>query len=298
MWPVILQIGPLTIYSFGTMAALACLAAGWVTEKEMRRRGLPGDVAWSIAVWGTLIGFLASAVWYFFQHHFIDLLTHPLGTAAAGIGSMAESFRAAQGNLVQRLLATFAGCGSGFVWYGGFIGGTLAVTWIIRRHQLPWLKTVDCLAPALALAHGIGRIGCQLAGDGDWGVPSDLPWAMAYPNAIVGWHDQHGNPYPPEFRVHPTPIYEMLAYFAVFAVLWRMRKRPHADGALLWWYLVLSSAARFVIEFWRINPPVAFGLTVAQLTSLLLIAIGALALVVTRGAVEATAAGVPQPARR
>jgi phosphatidylglycerol:prolipoprotein diacylglycerol transferase len=100
---------------------------------------------------------------------------------------------------------------------------------------------------------------------------------MAYPAAITGW------PYPPGVYVHPTPVYEMLAYFAVFGILWSIRKRPHADGALLWWYLVLACGARFIIEFWRINPTVAFGLSAAQLTSLGLIAIGASMLVARRG---------------
>ena len=92
--------------------------------------------------------------------------------------------------------------GSGFVFYGGLIGGFIAVSWTIRRHGLPWLQTVDCIAPGLVLAQGIGRIGCQLAGDGDWGSETTLPWGMAYPNAIVGW------PYPPGVRVHPAPLYE------------------------------------------------------------------------------------------
>jgi phosphatidylglycerol:prolipoprotein diacylglycerol transferase len=159
--------------------------------------------------------------------------------------------------------------GSGFVWYGGFVGGALAVSWVIRRNRLPWLITVDCIAPALALGHAIGRIGCQLAGDGDWGIVSDLPWAMAYPNAIIGW------PYPAGVRVHPTPLYECLAYAGVFGILWSLRKRPRPDGTLFWLYLLLAPAARFGIEFVRTNPPVLAGLSQAQLFSLALVAIGA-----------------------
>jgi phosphatidylglycerol:prolipoprotein diacylglycerol transferase len=120
----------------------------------------------------------------------------------------------------------------------------------------------------MAIAHAIGRIGCQLAGDGDWGKESTLPWAMAYPNAIIGWD------YPAGVRVHPTPIYEMILYTLVFAFLWSRRKRPHPDGSLFWQYLILAPAARFAVEFVRINRPYLFGLTQAQLFSLLLIAIG------------------------
>jgi phosphatidylglycerol:prolipoprotein diacylglycerol transferase len=126
------------------------------------------------------------------------------------------------------------------------------------------------------LAHGIGRIGCQLAGDGDWGRETALPWGMAYPNAIVGWH------YPPGVRVHPTPLYELLAYSLIFLFLWSIRTRQHANGTLFWWYLVLAPAARFMVEFVRINPRTVFGLTEAQAISLALMAVGAWRLVATR----------------
>jgi phosphatidylglycerol---prolipoprotein diacylglyceryl transferase len=180
--------------------------------------------------------------------------------------------------------------GSGFVWYGGLIGGTLGVSYIIRRQGLSWLMVVDCIAPALAIGQAIGRIGCQLSGDGDWGAVSDVPWAMTYPYAIVGW------PYPEGVRVHPTPVYEMLAYIGVFAILWSMRKRPLADGTIFWWYLLLAPACRFIIEFWRINPPMAFGLSAAQLFSLLLMAVGACGLVAQRGrAPEARPGVAPAP---
>jgi phosphatidylglycerol:prolipoprotein diacylglycerol transferase len=172
------------------------------------------------------------------------------------------------------------------------VGGTAAVSWVIRRQRLPWLTVVDCIAPSLALAHGIGRIGCQLAGDGDWGSVSEVPWAMAYPEAIVGW------PYPPGVRVHPTPVYEMIAYFAVFGVLWSMRTRPHTEGAIFWWYLVMASGARFLIEFYRINPVVALGLSAAQWFSLLLVAIGAWRLWATRGAPRTHSQPLAEPARR
>jgi phosphatidylglycerol:prolipoprotein diacylglycerol transferase len=300
VWPVILQLGPLTIYSFGAMAALACIAAASVIEREMNRRGLPGEIAWSMAIWATFVGFVTSALWYYAQQHFWELLDQPFATLLASLSAMADHFRTAPGSLPRRLASTLAGLGSGFVWYGGLIGGTLTVAWVIHRYRLPWWVVVDCTAPGLALAHAIGRIGCQLAGDGDWGTPSDVPWAMAYPNAIVGWppHDEHGVPYPADVRVHPTPVYEMLAYLAIFGVLWGMRKRPHRDGALLWWYFVLAGTARFVIEFWRTNTQVAFGLSAAQIFSLLLLAIGASALLWTRGTVSVPTQPLGQPARR
>jgi phosphatidylglycerol---prolipoprotein diacylglyceryl transferase len=264
MWPVILHLGPLTIYSYGTMMAIGFLVAGWLTGKEMDRRGLPGEVASSMVFWAAVGGLGGSKLWAVLQD-WPALLRDPIHLLFSG---------------------------SGFVFYGGLVGGTVAVSWVIYRNHLPWLKVVDCIAPTLALAQGIGRIGCQLSGDGDWGTVSDVPWAMAYPDAIVGW------PYPPGVRVHPTPVYEMLAYFVIFALLWSMRKRPLTDGTIFWWYLVLAPGARFLIEFYRINPAVALGLSAAQWFSLLLVGIGGWRLWATRGAMPARVDPIAQPARR
>ena len=258
MWPVLFKLGPLTIYSYGTMMAIAFLVGGSLARREMNRKAMNGDLASSMVFWAAVGGIVGSRLWAVAED-WRSFLEHP--------SSMIFS-------------------GAGFVWYGGLLGGTLAVSWVIRRHRLPWARVVDCIAPGLALAHGIGRIGCQLAGDGDWGSVSDLPWAMAYPNAIVGWD------YAPGVRVHPTPIYETIGYTLIFAFLWSMRKRPHPDGTLFWWYLVLASSARFAVEFVRINDPSLFGLTDPQLVSIVLVAIGAWRLLV--GSTEV----VPPPTRK
>jgi phosphatidylglycerol:prolipoprotein diacylglycerol transferase len=248
MYPVILHLGPITIYSYGLMMALAFLAAGYLTGRELSRRGLNGELASTLVLWAA-VGGLVGARLLAIIDDWADFVSAPVRTLFSG---------------------------SGFVWYGGLIGGFVAVSWTIRRHGLPWLPTVDSVAPALALGHAIGRIGCQLAGDGDWGSETALPWGMAYPNAIVGW------PYPPEVRVHPTPLYEAFAYVAVFGILWSLRRRKLTDGTIFWVYLLLAPAARFVIEFVRINPRVVLGLTQAQLTSLGLMLIGTWRLLASR----------------
>jgi len=249
MYPVLFHLGPLTIYSYGLMMAVAFLTAGYLTGKELTRKGFNGELASTLVFWaalGGLVGARVFAIW--------------------------DDWPGFVADPIHSLLS-----GAGFVWYGGLFGGLVAVTWSMRRHHLPWLITVDCIAPGLALAHGIGRVGCQLAGDGDWGHATTLPWGMAYPNAIVGWH------YPPGVRVHPAPLYEMLLYVAVFIFLWTMRTRSHANGTLFWWYLVLAPAARFMVEFVRINPRVAFGLTEAQVISLILVSVGIWRLLAARG---------------
>lgn len=131
-------------------------------------------------------------------------------------------------------------------------------------------------APALALAYGIGRIGCFLAGDATWGKVSDAPWAMAFPNAVAGWVDPvTGAPYPPGVRVHPTQLYELVQSLIVFAILWTYRKRNYPPGTIFYLYLILAGSMRFVVGFWRVNPVVGVGLTEYQWMSLILIIVGA-----------------------
>ena len=154
--------------------------------------------------------------------------------------------------------------GSGLVWYGGAIGGALAVcAWAWRRGFLG-LALLDLAATPLALGYAIGRIGCQLSGDGDYGKASDVPWAMSYPDGTV----------PTDDRVHPTPVYESIAMALVAWGLWSLRDRV-APGILFALYLVLSGLERFLVEFLRRNDQVWAGLTVPQIESLVLMAIGA-----------------------
>jgi phosphatidylglycerol---prolipoprotein diacylglyceryl transferase len=151
----------------------------------------------------------------------------------------------------------------------------LTTAWSFRKHRLPFWEAADMCAPALALAYGIGRIGCFLAGDGTWGKVSDVPWAMAFPNAVAGWVDPlTGVPYPRGVRVHPTQLYEFVQSLIVFAILWWVRKRSHPPGVIFYLYLILAGSMRFIVEFWRVNPVVGTGLTEYQWMSAILIAIG------------------------
>ncbi|TMB58575.1 MAG: prolipoprotein diacylglyceryl transferase [Deltaproteobacteria bacterium] len=240
MIPDILHIGPVPIHLFGIFLALAFLAAGWAAGREFERKGYDPALASSAVVWGAVGGLLGARLW-------IVLDAWP------------EFVRAPW---------TFLVTGGGFVFYGGLLGGMLAVTLFFWREHIPWLAGADACAPAIALGQAIGRLGCQAAGDGDWGKETALPWGMAYPYAVVGWDK------PPGVRVHPTPLYEAAAYAAIFALLWRLRREPAADGAILALYFVLSGAARFLVEFVRVNPRIFFGLTEAQLVSLTLVVIG------------------------
>jgi phosphatidylglycerol:prolipoprotein diacylglycerol transferase len=241
MIPDTLHIGPIPIHVFGLMLALAFLAAGHVLGREFFRKGYDEDLASAAVLWCAVGSLIGARLWLVVED-WDSFVRDPIA-----------------------LLFT----GSGFVFYGGLIGGALAMTAFFRRHHMPWWRGADAVAPALVLGQAIGRVGCQLSGDGDWGTVTTVPWGMAYPHAVVGW------PYPPGVKVHPTPVYEGLAYLAIFVLLWRWRRAPQPDGTIFCWYLILASGARFLVEFLRVNPVVAGDLTSAQLTSIVLVAIGA-----------------------
>lgn len=151
-----------------------------------------------------------------------------------------------------------------------------------RRYRLPLGQFAGLVAAPLSLAYGIGRIGCFLAGDGTYGRPSDLPWAMAFPNGTV----------PTLVPVHPTALYESAFAFVLAGLLWWVRNRI-APLAVFGLYAVLSGIARFLVEGIRINKEVLLGMTQPQLWSLVLVAIGAYLLVTRRRSSDWTAAAPP-----
>ena len=172
------------------------------------------------------------------------------------------SLAAASGGLAgARLWSLARGYGPGLVWYGGVAGGALAATVVLRAHRVRWLDGADAIAPALALGLAIGRLGCHLAGDGDWGPPTALPWGVRYVDGVASW------PYPTEVRVHPSMLYEAAASVGIFLVLRRRR-------AAFWQWCVLAGGVRLLVEVVRREPVVAAGLTEAQLVSVGLIALG------------------------
>jgi phosphatidylglycerol:prolipoprotein diacylglycerol transferase len=242
MRPLLVRIGPVSVYAFGAMMALGFVAGFLLLRAELRRRGEPADLAWAILAAAVVGGVVGARV---------DLALHAWSTFAADP-------------------ARFFLAQSGLVWYGGLAGGLLATWWPIRAYGVRWLVAADCCAPGLALGYAFGKLGCHLAGDGDWGTPTTLPWGVVYPEPVVPW------PHPPGVRVHPAPLYELAAALGTFAVLWRMRDRPAPAGALFGVYLVLVGAARFAVELVRTNRPVLLGLTEAQWISVGAIAGGVL----------------------
>ncbi len=279
MIPILFKLGPITVYSYGLMMALGFIAADLVIASECRRRSLNPDYATSVVLWGAIAGIAGSRV-YDVLDNFAAYMHDPWSIIFSG---------------------------SGFVWYGGLCGGVLSTYLVARYYGIGFLTTADMCAPALALGQAFGRIGCQVSGDGDWGLPSNLPWAMAYPKAIVGWNpgtvlklDTQGNlvsGFYAGVRVHPAPVYEALLYLLVFGFLWSIRRNNRNDGRLFYLYLMLVGAARFLVEFVRINPRVLFGLSEAQLIAIGMMVIGAAAYLYTSGK-PAPAVAECEPAAR
>ena len=144
----------------------------------------------------------------------------------------------------------------GMSWFGGFAGGVVAGLLLMRRRRLPVAAVLAAATPALAVGHAIGRIGCFLVGD-DYGRPSDLPWAVAFPEGLP----------PTVVPVHPTQLYEAFALIPVAWSLLRWRREGRPDLFVLGAYFVMAGALRFVIEFLRVNTRVLGPLTVAHLAS-------------------------------
>jgi phosphatidylglycerol:prolipoprotein diacylglycerol transferase len=173
----------------------------------------------------------------------------------------------------------------GLVWYGGFIGGALAVILNSWRLRVPLRWTMQLAAPALAAAYALGRVGCFLVND-DYGRPTDLPWGVKFPEGLPPSTPENlknlfGIPVPPGIdpatvlAVHPTQLYEAAAMLAVFALLWSLRKSRRPIGWLFGLYLVFAGIERFLVEILRAKDDRFLGpFTLAQLTSVLIVLLG------------------------
>ncbi len=226
------------------MMALGFLVAGFFLKRELKRVGLPVDIGDLIVIGGVLGGVIGAKL-----YSVMESLNDPNALSLRSIFS-----------------------GSGLVWYGGFIGATITVLVIIRLKRASILEVFDLLAPLLLLGYAFGRMGCFLSGDGDYGPPTNLPWGMAFPNGTV----------PTLEHVHPTPLYEILILSAMFAFLWKIRKRITPKGWNFGLYLILAGVERFITEFWRLTPVVALGITMAQFIGIASIIAGAALMLYSR----------------
>jgi phosphatidylglycerol---prolipoprotein diacylglyceryl transferase len=264
MRPVLFHLGGFKFFSFGLMAALALIVPGVLIVRPLvRRRGAASDFAFELIVAAGLGGFVGARIYYLIENW-------------ATIHN--EFWHVAFG-------------GVGFTWYGGLIGGFLAVVGWSRLRHVPLGVVANAMAPATAMGYAIGRIGCQLAGDGDYGKVSGLPWAMGYPHGTV--------PTPPGVKVQPTPVYETVTMLIVAWVLWRLATRYEKSGWWTFgWFLVLSAVERFLVEFIRRNPVWFWGLTQPQWVSVASVVAGVVLVVAFGKRTAEHVAKQPRAARR
>ena len=251
---------------------LAFVAAYFALEAEIKRRKLNLD-AYSIAAYVAIAGILGAKLW-----HVIDT----------------PSDRPTLDVLLSREVLVWLR--SGFAWFGGFVAGIVTLVLLARKYGVKWLTMLDIASPAVAIGYAVGRIGCLISGDGDYGKPTNWqwPWGMAFPNGLVpttqtcgNWKDvAHPNGWPADCRVYPTPIYEFLAGVLIF---WYVRRRsaravrhPLAPGVITGEFLILFGIERFLVEFIRINPRVFLGMSNAQVAGLLTAIAGVILLILAR----------------
>jgi phosphatidylglycerol---prolipoprotein diacylglyceryl transferase len=247
MIPQILHIGPFPINSFGLMIALAFFALIPRLALSFKHNGLNGALAERYVFTGGFVGFLGARLWYIAEGH--------PGTE----------------NLLDALFST-----AGFTFYGGFLIGAVVLLVMAHRDRFPISSFVDSVGPALALGYAIGRIGCQLAGDGCYGIPTDSVVGMSYPEGVI--------PTPPGVTVFPTPVFESTAAILVALVLARIETMPawRVPFARFGAYLVLMAVERFSVEFLRRNPSVLWSLSEAQVIAVAIFAAGLVLLAVHR----------------
>lgn len=252
VYPLVFNIGPLEVTGFGIMMMLGFFTAGWVIQKALLDKDLNEGYAEYIIIAGVVGGIVGAKLWY--------VALHP-----------------STGALLSR---------GGLVWYGGFFGGTAAIFLNGWRLHVPTRLTMELAAPAVAVGHAIGRVGCFVVQD-DYGVPTSLPWGMRFPEGIPPSTAQNLSNWgiavpegvaPHEvLAVHPTQLYEVAAMLFVFWLLWRLRNHQHAVGWLAAIYLMAIGVERFLVEFIRAKDDRMLGIfTIAQVTSIILFVAGAI----------------------
>ena len=264
MYPIIFDFGNISIFgfqfhpvinSYGFMLMMAFYSCYYFLNKDLNHLGYDAKLASDIVFAAAVGGILGSKIYYLIEN-FERVKADPSGMILSG---------------------------AGLVFLGGLMGGTLGVTYVIRKNNLSWLKFADIVAPLLILGYAVGRIGCFLVGD-DYGLPTHVAWGLEFPNGLppstysvfqsyYPWVSLEGFS-PGVLKVHPTQIYESIIGFGIFYFLYKRRKKVLVAGSLFFTYLIFAGSERFLIEFLRVNTKYLFELSASQLISLIMIFIG------------------------
>lgn len=230
MYPVLLQFGNFELRSYGVIVALSFVIGLWLSSKEAERKGLEPTLIQDFAIYALFGGIVGARIYFVLFSEPVYYLKNPWD-----------------------ILAVWHG-GIGVI--GSLIGGSLVAIWYCRKKNISFLKFGDILVPGIALGQTVGQFACLLNGD-SYGKLTDLPWAITYtdPRSLA----------PLNIPLHPIEIYEMVAYFAVFLLVWKTRNKYQADGITFFTYFAAYGIARFLVEFFRGNPAIfAWGIPAAQ----------------------------------
>lgn len=236
MYPILFNYKIINIGSYGLMLGLSFYLAFLLTERELSLRGKDPELAYKLLL-VIIPSAIVGAKFFHILENLGDFLRDPMGMIFSGAGLSV---------------------------YGGFVLAFLLAMILIRKNGENILDIFDTTAPAMALAYGVGRLGCHVSGDGCYGIATSSFLGTAYPNGIV----------PVSTTVFPTPLFESFFSFTVFIVLMKLRKREMPAGKLFFIYLLLNGIPRFLVEFIRLNPTVALGLTQAQIVAIFFVMTG------------------------
>lgn len=251
--PVAFALFGIPVRWYGLILVAAAAVAIWIAQREGRRHGIESGIVSDAVIWVGAAALVGGRVLYVIQNELGSLSEHP-----------------------THILMVWMG---GLSFYGGLIGGLIALVVFARRRRISILAAFDVAAPAAAIGQAIGHVGCLIGGD-SYGLPTDLPWAVVYQNP--------GAMAPQGIPLHPTQAYEAILLTVLFVALWLGRERLArlGDGVAAGAYLLGLAAIRFGLFFLRDEPAVLFGLKTAQLLGLGIAVLGVVLFIAARQARE------------
>lgn len=265
MHPKLFDIGPIPVYSYGLMLGLAFLLGSYLFTLELRRKKIDENAGITITFLAIVGGIIGGKIFY-----------------------IIEEWNFGKGLPISELIKSEIFSPAGLTFYGGLVLAILMIIIYCRVKKISVMMIFDSMAPGAAIGYGVARIGCHLSGDGCYGISvNNTPWeflGMEYSKGTV--------PTKIGELVHPTPLYELSAAIIIFLILWMLRKKMKYNGELFYYYLILIGIPRLIVEFIRRNPVVIFGLTQAQLISIIMIAAGIILLIINRNKSEEITAGI------
>ncbi|MEE8638439.1 MAG: prolipoprotein diacylglyceryl transferase [Candidatus Margulisiibacteriota bacterium] len=230
MYPILFKIGPLSVHAYGFAIAIAFLIGILISLHYAKKEGIKREAILDLSIYIIIAAILGSRFLYV------------VGEWEQYKENLMEIF------MVQR---------GGLVFLGGLLLAMLVVVWYARRKGIPLLKLLDVLAPGTALGYAITRIGCFFNGC-CFGLPTKVPWAMVFPSGSLAGFYFPGKP------VHPTQLYAVASMLLVFLIVVVLYRRKKFEGQIFFWWLILYSIYRFLVEFLRYSPIHWLGLTPSQ----------------------------------